>query len=117
LKGYYKSKEEFCYSCECQLLTADEKLGPFCKDCFKKTKRKDALMKAAIRQAVVAVVPTVCPHENRHGRCRFDVMTPRHFNVLVLDKNLEPIRFVGPYTQRGADREAKRLRRQMERGK
>ncbi len=48
-----KSKvcEEFCYSCERLLLTEDEKLGPVCADCFKKTKKpKDPLTRAAIRQ-------------------------------------------------------------------
>lgn len=114
MKGY-KDREEFCYSCERQLLTSDEKLGPICPDCFKKTKRKDPLMKAALRQSLVTVVPTVCPHEERHGRCRFQTSTPKHWNVLVLDKNLEPVRFVGPYSERGANREAKRLRRQIER--
>jgi hypothetical protein len=104
-----KVSEEFCYSCERLLLTADEKLGPFCCECFKKTKRKDPLMKAAIRQVVVAVVPMICPHDrDRSHRCRMK------FNVLVLDKKLEPKEITGPYTLQAAERRANRIRKQID---
>jgi hypothetical protein len=109
-----KVKEEFCFSCEGLLLTPDEKLGPFCKLCFQKTKRRDPLMRAAIRSSAVVVVPLVCPHEERkHGNCRFK--EPRYFSVIVLDKQLEATKITGPYTERGAEREAKRVRRGIDR--
>lgn len=110
-----KASEEFCYSCEKLLLTADEKLGPICGDCFKKTKRKDPLMQAALKQVVVAVVPTLCPHEERsHGRCRFNGDTVGLFSVIVLDKKLEPVEIRGPYSERAAERRAKAIRKRID---
>jgi hypothetical protein len=106
-----KISEEFCYSCEKLLLTEDEKLGPVCGDCFKKTKRKDALMKAAIHKKLVAVVPMVCPHDGRGHYCR------TRFNVLVLDKKLDPIEITGPYSMREAEKRADRLRRRINKEK
>jgi hypothetical protein len=107
-----KASEEYCYSCESLLLTADEKHGPFCLGCFQKTKRKDPLMQAAIRQTLVAVVPIVCPHDDeRHHRCRTS------FNVLVLDKKLEPVQVTGPYSLRAAEKLACRLRKRTDRRK
>ncbi len=105
-----KASEEFCYSCERLLLTPDEKLGPVCGDCFKKTKKpKDPLTRAAIRQTLVAVVPMVCPHENeRRHRCR------TRFSVIVLDKRLEPVEITGPYSMSAAERYASRVRRRHE---
>lgn len=108
-------KEEFCFSCEKLLLIDSEKLGPVCSDCFRKTKRRDPLARAAARSAAVVVVPMVCPHEDqRHGPCRY--RDPRYFSVIVLDKNLEAKKITVPYTLRAAEKEAKRIRRQMNRG-
>jgi hypothetical protein len=109
-----KVEESYCFSCECLLLVENEKLGPICRSCFQKTKRRDPLMRAAIKSAAVVVVPLVCPHDERkHGSCRFK--EPRYFSVIVLDKHLEATKITGPYTERGAEREAKRVRRGIER--
>jgi hypothetical protein len=105
-----KVSESYCVSCERLLLTERERFEPICCDCFKKTKRKDPLMKAAIRQVVVAVVPMICPHDgDRSHRCR------TKFNVLVLDKKLEPKEITGPYTLQAAERRANKIRRQIDR--
>ncbi len=114
-----KASESYCFSCEKLLLTENEKLGPVCGDCFKKTKRRDPLMQAALRQTVVAVVPTLCPHdgERSHGRCRYDSDTAGRFSVIVLDKKLEPIEIRGPYSERAAERQAKRIRSRIDRRK
>lgn len=97
--------EVFCFSCEVLLLTDEEKHGPFCKGCFQKTKRRDPLMRAAVKQTLVAVTPSVCPHcEERGHQCR------TRFNVLVLNKHLEPIEITGPYTRAAAEQRAKVLR-------
>lgn len=102
--------EEFCFGCESLLLRADEKHGPFCRGCFQKVKRKDPLTKAALQRELVAVVPMICPHEvERRHRCR------TRFNVMVLDKNLEPVEITGPYTQRDADKRADKIRKRMSR--
>jgi len=106
-----KTSEEYCFGCESLLLTDAEKHGPFCRTCFQKTKRKDPLMQAAIRQTLVTVVPIVCPHEERGHRCR------TKFNVLVLDKKLEPVEITGPYSLRVAERLAVRLRKGNDRRK
>jgi hypothetical protein len=104
--------ESYCFSCECLLLVDSEKLGPICRNCFRKTKRRDPLMKAAIKSAAVVVVPMVCPHEEqKHGNCRFK--EPRYFSVIVLDKNLDPKQITAPFTARAAEREAKRIRRSL----
>lgn len=109
-----KVEESYCFSCECLLLVENEKFGPVCKNCFQRTKRRDPLMRAAIRSAAVVVVPLVCPHEEqKHGRCRFK--EPRYFSVIVLDKKLEATKVTAPYTERAAEREAKRIRRMIER--
>lgn len=111
-----KDSLEFCMSCECELLLAKEKFGPFCGNCFKKTKRRDSLTAAAIAQALVAVVPTLCPHEgSSHGRCKFSGGAPSHFSVIVLDRHLEPTEITGPYSERAAERKAKAIRRKIER--
>ena len=106
--------EEFCISCECQLLTEPEKFGPMCKRCFQKTRRKDPLMQAAIRRMAVVLVPAICPHDDE---CKYDADPPRYFMILVLDENLEPRQFDGPYTERVAEREAKYIRERIERRK
>jgi hypothetical protein len=103
-----KASEHYCFSCEKLLLTEDEKLGPVCGDCFKKTKRKDPLMLAALQKTLVAVVPMVCPHEERRHYCR------TRFSVLVLDKKLEPMEVTGPYSLREAEKRAKRLRKTID---
>jgi hypothetical protein len=104
-----KALESYCFSCESLLLTDEEKHGPFCRACFQKTKRKDPLTRAAIARTVVAVVPTICPHDGHpHGRCRYSGVG--QFNVIVLDKRLEPVEITGPYTLRAAERRAKVLR-------
>lgn len=106
------SKEYFCTACECRILYEKDDFGPICKSCFKKTKRRDPLMKAAIKSAAVVVVPMVCPHEERkHGHCRFK--EPRYFSVIVLDKNLDPKQITAPFTAKAAEREAKRIRRSL----
>lgn len=104
-----KVSEEYCFGCESLLLTEQDKHGPFCLTCFQKTKRKDPLMQAAVRQALVAVVPVVCPHEERGHNCR------TRFNVLVLDKRLEPVEITGPYSLSQAERHARRVRRRIDR--
>lgn len=104
--------EVFCFSCESRLFKNEDKLGPICPNCFKKTKRRDPLLAAAIARAVVAIVPTVCPHDGRkHGKCKYGSPTACYFNVIVLDKNLEPVEITGPYTSRAAEKKAKSLRR------
>ena len=109
-----KVQEEYCACCERLLLVESEKLGPVCFDCFKRTKRRDPLMRAAIRSSAVVVFPIVCPHEEpKHGNCRFK--EPRYFAVMVLDKNLKATKVTAPYTERAAEREAKRARREIER--
>jgi hypothetical protein len=109
--------EMYCFGCEKLLLEDKEKLGPICPDCYKKTRRKDPLMAAALAKAVVAVVPTICPHdeERRHGRCKFGSDVAGHFNVIVLNKKLEPVEITGPYSLRQAERRAERLRKKHER--
>lgn len=105
-----KVSEEYCFGCEGLLLTEQDKHGPFCLSCFQKTKRKDPLMQAAVKQIVVAVVPIVCPHgDERSHRCR------TRFNVLVLDKKLEPVQITGPYSLRAAERHAKHVQRRINR--
>lgn len=106
-----KASEEYCFGCESLLLTESEKHGPFCRSCFQKTKRKDPLMKAALQKTLVAVVPMVCPHEERRHYCR------TRFSVLVLDKKLDPVEITGPYSLRDAEKRAKRIRKQVDRRK
>ena len=107
-----KVTESYCLACECLLLTERERFEPICADCFKKTRRKDPLMQAAIRQTLVAVVPVVCPHADERGhRCRTS------FNVLVLDKKLEPVQITGPYSLRAAEKLAGKLRNGTDRRK
>jgi len=104
--------ETYCFSCESRILSEGDNFGPVCKNCYKKTKRRDLLMSAAIARTVVAVVPTVCPHEDqKHGKCKFGMSTACYFNVLVLNRNLEPVEITGPYTAKAAERRAKSLRR------
>jgi hypothetical protein len=114
-----KATEDFCFSCEKLLLTEQEKHGPFCQGCYQKTKRRDPLMQAAIKQALVAVVPTLCPHDGdrRHGDCKYAKDTAGRFNVIVLDKKLEPIEIRGPYREREAMRRAKAIRKRIGRRK
>jgi hypothetical protein len=100
-----KTSEEYCYSCEKLLLTEGEKLGPVCLGCFQKTKRRDKLMRAAVANSVVAVVPMVCPHEGKGHACR------TRFQVIVLDKNLEPKEITGPYSLKQADQKAASIRK------
>lgn len=104
-----KASEEYCFGCEKLLLTEQEKHGPFCQGCFQKTKRKDPLMQAALKKTLVAVVPIVCPHDERKHYCR------TRFNVLVLDKKLEPVEITGPYSMRAAEKYARRVQRQIDR--
>jgi hypothetical protein len=104
-----KASEEYCFSCETMLLTESEKFGPLCRGCYQKTKRKDPLMQAALQKVLVAVVPSVCPHEERKHRCR------TRFNVMVLNRKLEPIEITGPYSEREANRRAKRIQSQIHR--
>jgi hypothetical protein len=100
-----KTQEVYCFSCESLLLTDEEKHGPFCRGCYQKTKRKDPLTRAAIARTLVAVVPVVCPHcEERGHACK------TRFNVLVLDRKLDPVEITGPYTLRAAEQRAKVLR-------
>jgi hypothetical protein len=106
-----KVSESYCLACERLLLTERERFEPVCGECFKKTKRKDPLMQAALRQTLVAVVPMVCPHEERRHYCR------TRFGVLVLDKKLEPVEITGPYSLRDAEKRASRIRKQVDRRK
>jgi len=104
------AREEYCFGCECLLLTPNEKLGPICRECFKKTKARDPLMRAAIKKSLVVVVPAVCPHESeRRHSCR------TKFNVIVFNRKLEPIQITIHRTMRGADKEAKRVQRRIDR--
>jgi hypothetical protein len=102
-----KNSEEYCYSCERLLLLATEKLGPVCLGCFQKTKRRDKLMRAAVAQVVVAVLPMVCPHDGKGHLCR------TRFQVIILDKNLEPKNITGPYSLRAAERHAASVRKNL----
>lgn len=104
------ASEEYCFGCECLLLTPDEKHGPFCVECVKKAKRKDPLTQAALRQTLVAVLPMPCPHEQDRGHhCR------ARFSVVVLDKKLNPVKITGPYSMSAAERQADRIRQQIDR--
>lgn len=108
--------EVYCFSCETLLLTEEEKHGPFCRPCYQRTKRKDPLMKAAVARRVVAVVPVLCPHEGSpHGKCRYS--NPTWFNVIVLDRDLEPTEITGPYTEKQAEKRAKSLRSKFRKDK
>jgi hypothetical protein len=106
-------KELYCFSCENKIFREDDNFGPICLGCFKKTKKRDLLSAAAIARVVVAIVPIVCPHdlETAHSKCRFGRATAAYFNVLVLDRNLEPTEITGPYTAKAAEKRAKTLRR------
>lgn len=110
--------ESYCFSCESLLLTEEEKHGPFCRGCFQKTKRRDPLMKAAVARRVVAVVPVLCPHDSRpHGKCRYGSAKACWFNVIVLDRELEPTEITGPYSEKQAEKRAKSLRSRFRREK
>ena len=66
-------------------------------------------MRAALRQTVVAVVPMVCPHTSKRHHCR------TRFQVLILDKNLDPKEITGPYSLSAAERRANSIRKRIER--
>lgn len=107
-----KDEEVFCFSCEKRINEESKQVGPFCFDCFKKTRRKDPLMKAAVQRRLVVLVPSLCPHEEG---CKFDRMPPRYFNIIVFDERLEPIKIEGPYPKRVAEQEAKRIQEKIDR--
>jgi hypothetical protein len=68
-------------------------------------------MQAALQKTLVAVIPMVCPHEERRHHCR------TRFSVLVLDKKLDPVEITGPYSLRDAEKRANRIRKQVDRRK
>jgi predicted RNA-binding Zn-ribbon protein involved in translation (DUF1610 family) len=104
-------KEEFCISCERSLLTESEQFGPICPDCYKMTRqRKDPRMKSMPPRRLVTLVPSLCPHEEG---CKFDRIPPRHFNIIVFDERLEPIKIEGPYPKRIAEQEAKLVQEKL----
>lgn len=103
-------KQEFCISCEKEFLEPKDKFGTVCQGCFTKSKRRDALMRAAVKQVLVAVVPVVCPHTETRGHC-----CRTKFNVIVLNRRLEPIEITGPYTMSAAERHAAKVQRQIDR--
>jgi hypothetical protein len=107
-----KQTEKFCIACEDRILSHREEFGPICPNCYKKTRRKDPLMKAAIQRRLVALVPSLCPHEEG---CKFDRMPPRYFNIIVFDERLEPIKVEGPYPKRVAEQEAKYIQEKIDR--
>lgn len=110
--------ETFCFSCEKGLQSESDQFGPFCLHCFRKTKQREPHLHAKVRHHLVAVVPIVCPHADDRGhRCKYCRASAAYFNVLVLDKNLEPVEITGPYTSKAADRMAKRIRRRNNGGK
>lgn len=112
-----KASQEFCVGCEKELLLPKEKLSPFCFDCFRKAKRLDPLMKAAVARSAVIVVPQVCPHDddNRHTRCRYSTNIPKFFNVITLNRKLEAVAIEGPFKTREAERFARQIRKKIER--
>jgi len=112
VKKKAEASEEFCFSCETLLLLPGEKHGPICSACYKKLRSPDRLTAAALAQTLVAVVPAICPHgdDRRHGDCKFLGDEARHFNVIVLDKNLDPQQITGPFSGRSAARIAKQIR-------
>lgn len=105
---------EYCISCEDGLLIEAEKFGPMCKKCFQKTKRKDPLLMGALAGRLVVLVPALCPHEED---CKFFQMPPRHWNIIVFDKNLEPVKIMGPYPTKVAKKKADLLRKRKFRRK
>lgn len=102
--------EIFCAACECRLLTEAESFGPVCKDCYRKTRRKDSFTKTTGQRRFVALIPTLCPHEEG---CKYDRMPPRYFNILVFNEDLEPIKVEGPYSTWIAEKEVQRLRNKI----
>ncbi len=114
-----KASEEYCFSCEGLLLLPGEKHGPICSACYKKLRSPDRLTRAALAQTLVAVVPAICPHadDRRHGGCKFSGDEARHFNIIVLDKNLDPQQIEGPFTGKAAERIAKQIRSKIGRKK
>jgi hypothetical protein len=110
----YPAGQDYCFVCERELLLEREKFGPVCSDCHKKARRKDPLALAAAHGTLVVSVPALCPHHEM-GDCRFFRTRPRFWNVMVLDRNLEPIRIFGPYRTGEAEREVDRLRTKFER--
>lgn len=103
-------KEFFCLSCESRLLTKWEHFGPICKSCYQKTRRKDPLMQGAIRKRLVTIVPAICPHDEN---CKYE--RKLHFNVVVFNEKLDPIKIEGPFAERHAQLEAKRIQEKIDR--
>ena len=107
--------EVFCFSCEGKIESESGQLGPFCLECFRKTKKREPHAHAKIGHQLVAIVPIVCPHADDRGhRCRYCRASAAYFNVLVLDRKLEPIEITGPYTAKAAERMAKRIKRRKD---
>ena len=102
-------KEEFCSACESRLLTDFEKFGPICAHCYKKTRRRDPLMQAAVQRRLVTIVPVICPHDEN---CKFD--RTMHFNVIVFNANLLPIKIEGPFPKRVAEAEAREIQKKID---
>jgi len=109
-----KFQEKFCIACETRILSEREEFGPICPGCYKKTRRKDPLMKAALQRRLVALVPSLCPHEES---CKFDRMPPRYFNIIVFDEKLEAVKVEGPYPKRIAEQEARLIQEKINRRK
>jgi hypothetical protein len=71
-------------------------------------------MQAALQRVLVALVPSLCPHEED---CKFFQMPPRYFNVIVFNSSLEPVKIEGPYPARIAKAEAKRIQEKINKRK
>jgi hypothetical protein len=104
-------------SCEKLLLVETEKLGPVCFPCFRKTKRRDPLTKAAVARVAVIVVPQVCPHDEdpKHTRCRYSSNVPKFFNVITMNRKLEAVAIEGPFKEKQAESLAKSIRQKIDR--
>lgn len=103
-------KEEFCISCESLILGERDRFGPICPGCYKKTRRRDPLMRGAVQRRLVTIVPVMCPHDEN---CKYE--RTMHFSVIVFNAKLDPIRVDGPFPKRVAEQEAKRIQEQIDR--
>lgn len=109
--------EVFCFSCEKRIESESGQFGPFCLGCFRKTKQRHSHQHRPTGPTI-SIVPIVCPHaDDRRHRCRYCRASATYFNVIVFDKNLDPVEVTGPYSARAAERAVKRIRRRRDREK
>jgi len=109
--------EVFCFSCEKRIESDSDRFDPICLGCFRKTKQRPSSTSKA-SGPVVSIIPMVCPHADDRGhRCRYCRASAAYFNVIVFDKDLDPVEITGPYSARAAERAVKRIRRRRNKEK